>query len=58
MADQAGDAHGRRARQRRLDRIRLGQADALGVHGKANVLQKLGEGGAFVEGGREIGAIA
>src|SRR5262245_33617268 len=58
MADQAGDGHGRRPREWRLNRVRLGQADALGVHGKAHILQQLGEGGAFVERSREIGAIA
>src|SRR5215470_14424642 len=58
MADQAGDAHGRGAWERRLNRVRLGQADALGVRGKADIFQELGEGGAFVERSREIGAIA
>src|SRR5215471_21671853 len=58
MADQAGDAHGRGARGRRLNRVRLGQADALGVRGKAHIFQELGESGAFVERSWEIGAIA
>jgi hypothetical protein len=58
MADQAGDAHGRRAAERRLRRVRLGQADAFRVHGQADIAQQLGQGGAFVEGSRDVGAFA
>ena len=58
MADQAGDAHGRRALQRCPRGVRRRQANALGVHGQADIAQQLGEGGAFVERSRELGAFA
>jgi hypothetical protein len=57
VADQTGDTHGGRSRQWRLDSVRLGQVKTLGVHGQAYVPQGLREGGAFVEHGREIGAV-
>ena len=56
VANQAGDAHRRRARQRRLDRVRRGRTRTLRVDGQAHVPQGLDERGTLVERVREIGA--